>query len=345
MTAGVSLPGKKYDDNKKIIRFYNEMVKRLESLPGVEGVAVANDLPLQGDDTTSYATIEDQQTGKADDHFLIGRHVINTGYFKALGIQFMSGREFTATDVDGTPSVIIINETAARRLWPEEDAIGKRIRFDNKGPWLQVVGVVADVKHNGLDAEPSIESYAPFAQDPYPYMTIALRAPNPTSYTAAIRREVQAIDKDQPVYDFETMEHILSESVAPRRLSMVLFALFAGVAMLLAGVGIYGVMSYSVTQRTHEIGVRMALGAKQKDVLRLIVGQGITLALVGVGIGLAAAFGLTRLMTTLLFGVSATDPVTFVAISLLLTGVALGACYVPARRATKVDPMVALRYE
>jgi predicted permease len=346
LTAGVSLPGKKYDDNKKIARFYNELVQRLESLPGVEGVAVANDLPLQGDDTTSYPAIEDQQTGKADDRFLIGRHVINTGYFKAMGIQLMSGREFTATDVDGAPPVVIINQTAAHRMWPDQDPLGKRIRFDNNtGPWLQVVGVVADVKHNGLDAEPSIESYAPFAQDTYPYMAIALRAPNPASYTAAIRREVQAIDKDQPVFDFETMEHIHSESIAPRRLSMVLFALFAGVAVLLAGVGIYGVMSYSVTQRTHEIGVRMALGAKQNDVLRLVVGQGITLALIGVGIGLVAAFGLTRLMTSLLFGVSATDPLTFIAISLLLTGVALGACFVPARRAAKVDPMVALRYE
>ena len=346
VVGGISLPGKKYGELPKRIAFFNQLTERLQSVPGVEAVALSNDLPIEGTDTTSYPTIEGRQTGDDNDRFLMGRHVINAGYFKAMGVPLLKGREFTPADKEGTPPVLIINETAASRIWPDEDPVGKRIKFGgNNDPWLEIVGVVGDVKHNGLDAEPSIESYEPYAQDPYPYITVALRAPQRDQIASAIRREVQAIDKDQPVSQIQTMDKTLSESIAPRRLSMVLFTLFAAVAMLLAGVGIYGVMSYAVTQRTHEIGIRMALGAEQRDVLRLVVGQGMVLAFVGIAIGLAGAFFLTRLMASLLFAVSATDPLTFVAVPLVLAGVALGACFVPARRAIKVDPMVALRYE
>jgi putative ABC transport system permease protein len=208
-----------------------------------------------------------------------------------------------------------------------------------------VVGVVSDVKHNGLESEPSLEAYAPFAQMAYPYLSIMLRASNAASFAAAIRQEVQAVDNDQPVHDVMMMEQWVSRSVAPRRLSMALFTLFGGVAMLLAGIGIYGVMSYTVTQRTHEIGVRMALGAERRDVLRLVVGQGMRLAVVGVAVGLITALAATRLMKSLLFAVSATDVMTFIAVATVLILVALGACFVPALRATRVDPMVALRYE
>jgi putative ABC transport system permease protein len=345
LTFSISLYDKKYGETPNRIQFSDQLIERLKSLPGVEGVALANDFPIWGVDMSSYPTIEGRDTND-EDRFLTGRHTVNADYFKAMGISLLRGRDFTSADREGAAPVTIINETAARRIWPDEDAIGKRFRFGGeKNAWLEVIGIVADVKHNGLDAEPSLETYVPYPQLPVPYMNIAVRASDPTSVAAAIRREVQAIDKDQPIYDVSTMEKILSNSVAPRRLSMVLFSLFAAVALLLAAVGIYGVMSYSVTQRTREIGIRMALGADHKNVVQMIVRQGMTLTLVGIGVGLAAAFGLSRLMTSLLFGVSVTDPLTFVAISSLLAGVALLANYVPARRATKVDPMVALRYE
>jgi putative ABC transport system permease protein len=342
----VSLPGKRYGEPSDRRQFSEQLIERLKSLPGVQGVALANDLPIEGDDTTSYPTVEGGEAAAADDRFLIGRHVINTEYFRALGISLLRGREFTSSDIEGAPPVTIINDLAARRLWPDEDPIGKRLRFGGQeSPWLEVVGIVADVKHNGLDAEPSLETYSPYAQETTPYLSVAVRAVDPASLAATVRREVQAIDKDQPIYDVMTMEKILSTSVAPRRLSMVLFSLFAAVAMLLAAVGIYGVMSYSVTQRTREIGIRMALGANSRDVVRMVVGQGMKLAVIGIVVGFGTALALTRLMASLLYGVSATDPVTFAAISLLLTSVALLANYVPARRATKVDPMIALRYE
>ncbi len=345
LTGRISLPGKKYGDSAKRLAFFNELIRRFEAIPGIEGVAISNDLPIEGTDTTSYPTIEGQQNGE-DDRFLVGHHAVNAGYFKAMGVPLLRGREFTSRDIEGAPPVVVINETAARRIWPDEDPVGKRFKFGgNDDPWLEIVGVVGDIKHNGLDAEPSLESYAPYAQASDTYMTFALRAPNAATLVSAVRREVQAIDKDQPISETRLMDDLLSESVAPRRFPMVLFSLFAGVAMLLAAVGIYGVMSYSVTQRTHEIGIRMALGAGQKDVLRLVLRQAITVALIGIAAGLGGAFALTHLMSSLLFGVSATDPVTFVAIPVVLIGVALAACAVPARRAMKVDPMVALRYE
>jgi putative ABC transport system permease protein len=346
LTASLSLPGKKYERQSQINAFCKQLIERLEALPGVEGVAIANDIPFMGDDTSTYPTVEGREATRDEDRFLLGQHAVSTGYFKALGVRLLSGREFSAADsADATP-VAIINETAARKLWPDEDPLGKRFRLgDARSPWLQVVGVVGDVKHNGLESESSLEAYAPFAQMAYPYFSVMLRAGNAASFAEAIRQEVQGVDNDQPVHDVMMMEAILSRSEAPRRLAMALFVLFGGVAMLLAAVGIYGVMSYSVTQRTHEIGVRMALGAGRRDVLRLIVGQGMRLALVGVSAGLLAAVAATRLMKSLLFAVSATDAATFVMVAAALTLVALGACFVPALRATRVDPMVALRYE
>jgi putative ABC transport system permease protein len=342
----ISLYDRKYGVSDNRIQFAEQLIARLESLPGVRGVALANDLPIQGVDMTSYPTIEGRDAANADDRFLMGRHTVNADYFKAMGISLLKGRDFSSVDGRGAQSVTIINQTAARRIWPDEDAIGKRFKFGGENsPWLEIIGIVADVKHNGLDAEPSLETYVPYPLLPVPYMQVAVRADNPTLLASAVRNGVQAIDKDQPIYDVTTIEKLLSDSVAPRRLSMVLFSLFAGVALLLAAVGIYGVMSYSVSQRTREIGIRMALGANHRDVVRMVVRQGMTLTMVGIGVGLVAAFWLARLMTSLLYGVSVTDPLTFAAISVLLAGVALTANYVPARRATKVDPMIALRYE
>jgi putative ABC transport system permease protein len=238
----------------------------------------------------------------------------------------------------------------AGELWPDEDPIGKRIKFPgsqrNPQPWRTVVGVVSDVKQYGLDKKEPMQIYLPEAQYPGSFMALVVRtSSDPRSMTAAIKDEILAVDPDQAVYEIRTMEQLLSDSISLRRFSMMLLIIFAALALTLAAVGIYGVISYSVTQRTHEIGVRMALGAGQRDILKLVIGQGMALTLTGIAIGIAASFALTRLMASLLYGVSATDAAIFVSIPAILAGVAIGACFVPARRATKVDPMVALRYE
>jgi putative ABC transport system permease protein len=241
--------------------------------------------------------------------------------------------------------VVIINQAMARQFWPDEDPIGKRMGVGSE-PLRTVVGIVGDVRQAGLETEPRAEFFYPFFQIDIGSGTFVVRTGgDPKSTIASVRSELQAVDKDQPLFRISTMDEVLARSVAPRRLNMLLLGIFAGVALVLAAVGLYGVMSYSVTQRTREIGIRMALGAARGDVMKLVVGQGMILAVVGVAVGLVASFFLTRLMSSLLYGVSATDPLTFTMISLVLIVVALGASFVPARRATKVDPMVALRYE
>jgi predicted permease len=263
-----------------------------------------------------------------------------------MGIQLRLGREFNDQDhADSTP-VAVVNETAARKLWPGEEAIGHRLKLGEKAPWMEVVGIVGDVKQEGLDKEAGPHIYASHLQIPWPTVRVALRSHlEPSAIAAAVRREVTTIDSVQPVSDVRTMDEIISRSAAPRRVAVTLFTSFAVVAMLLAAIGIYSVLAYTVTGRSQEIGVRMALGAQRSNVLKLIVGQGMRLVLTGIGIGFIGALALTRLMKDLLYGVTATDPLTFVVIVLLLGIVALLACLIPARRATIVDPLTAIRHE
>jgi putative ABC transport system permease protein len=274
--------------------------------------------------------------------------VVTPGYLETLSIPLLKGETITERHTQGTPAVAVINETMARKYWPGEDPIGKRINLGNpeRSPWITIIGVVGDTKGVELDRESYPQMYSPLAQFPQRIMTLVVRtAGDPLALAGPVRRELAAVDKDQPFYNARTLEQVLSQSVSRQRFQTLLTAIFAGVGLLLAAVGIYGVISYTVAQRTHEFGVRIALGAGRSDVLGLVVRYGLGLAAAGVGLGLAGSLLLARLLSSLLYGVSSSDPLTFAGVSLLLVGVALAACYFPARRATKVDPMTALRHE
>jgi putative ABC transport system permease protein len=354
LTMQIALNPKK-DEGGKVLNFFNELKGRVAGLPGVESVAFSNGIPLGQAADTSFAIVgrPKPEVGKQPQTML---YITSPDYLQAMGIRLVKGRFFNAQDTQQSPRVAVIDETFARQQFPDQEPLGQRLAGDGKtNPDAEIVGVVAHVKHFGLDAVERVQPqlYFPFNQAPdellpfiAPRMNIIVRTTaDPLSLTAAVRREVQALDPNQPVYNVNTMEQTLDQSLATQRLSMTLLAFLATLALILAAVGIYGVMSYTVTQRSHEIGIRMAIGAQQRDVFRMVIGRGMTLTLIGVAFGLLGAFGLTRLMATMLYGVEPTDPTTFVSIGILLTGVALVACYVPGRRATKVNPLVALRYE
>jgi len=319
-------------------------------VPGVKSAAVTNWIPLVNQGDSVGISIE----GRPDPgpkRPVVATRVVSPHYFQAMGIKLLRGRDFDERlDRVDTPAVVVINETMARHLWPGEDPLGKRVTPgspDSPDDWCQVVGVVKDVRQFELSADPKPQMYLLYAQADFfaPRHLVVNTSVEPLGLASAVRKTVWEVDRDQPVSNVSTMEEVLSESIARQRFSTLLLGVFAGVALVLAAVGLYGVMSYTVAQRTREIGLRMALGAQRGDVLRMVVGQGLKLVLVGVAVGLAAAFALTRVMSSLLFGVSATDPATLTAISLLLVAVAALASYIPARRATKVDPLIALRYE
>ena len=348
LTMNISLPRQKYRENQQINSFFDQLLARVRSVPGVEAVGGIDPLPMGGSDGTTGFVVEGAPPRAIGDRPEVGERTATADYFQTMRIPLLQGRAFSERDREDAPRVVIINEALARRFWPNEDAIGKRLGFRASDPqvWHQVVGIVGNVRHRRLDADPKPELFFPYSQYPGSFMTLVVRTPSdPVNAISAIRNEVLGLDPDQPVFDMKTMDERLSKTVATSRFVMLLLGAFAGIAMLLAAVGIYGVMAYTVSQRTHEIGVRMALGAGAPEVLKLVVGHGLKLVLAGVAIGVGGALALTRLMESLLFEVSATDPVTFALISAVLTGVALAACFVPARRATKVDPMVALRYE
>jgi putative ABC transport system permease protein len=346
LTVNISLPQKKYSEGEQQNAFLKQLVENVAALPGAQSVGATDVLPIVNDFVLGFV-IEGRAGMQNADLPTTNYYGVTPDYFKAMGIPLLRGRVFTEHDTKNSTRVVVINETMAQRYFPDEDPIGKRIHV-TMGPetWREIVGIVGDVKQHGLDQATPPQSYEPFAQEPSSFITLVVRSDSdPTKLSAAIRSQVLALDKEQPVYGITRLEQTLANSVAQQRFSMLLLGIFATVALVLAAVGLYGVMAYSVTQRTHELGIRMALGASSRDVLGLVVGHALALTLIGVGIGLTAAFFLTRLMESLLFAVSATDPVTFAAISAMLTGVSLLASYIPARRAMKVDPMIALRYE
>jgi putative ABC transport system permease protein len=338
---------KKYSDTAQVSAFYSEAIKSIEALPGVEAAGVVSNLPFGGNMDTSGFHVEEKPLANPAEAPSAERYSVSPDYLRAMGIPLLRGRGFAEQDNANAPLVALINREAARRIWPNEDPVGKRIRLGSvESPLRSVVGVVGDVNHYDLETAPGLQAYIPHAQRAEAYMQLVVRAAvEPGALTGPVRQAIHALDPDVPLHKLTTMRQLVSASAAQRRFTLLLIAVFAAVALLMAAIGLYGVMAYSVTQRTQEIGIRVALGAQRADVLRLVVGQGLRLVAVGVTLGLMAALALTRLMQTLLFEVSATDPVTFAGVALLLTLVALLACWIPARRAATVDPLVALRSE
>jgi putative ABC transport system permease protein len=346
LTMDVALPQAKYAERQQITSFYERLIEQAAAMPGVEAAGAVSVLPLAGNDNSNFVQIEGRPPQPPGQALRAGRRNVSAGYFRALGIPVKLGRAFSASDSMDAQPVVVINEAMARSFFAGEEPIGKRIRTGDRSPWVEVVGVVGDVRHRGLDVDTRPEMFFPHLQTPSRQMTLAVRtAGDPLALAGPLRERVRELDRDQPVGNVKTMEAWVGESVASRRFSVLLLGVFACVAAGLAALGLYGVVSYTVAQRTHEIGLRVALGASPRDVLRLVIRQGMTLTLVGTAVGLLAALALTRVMSGLLYGVGATDPATFVTVPLLLVAVALLACYLPARRATNVDPMVALRHE
>ncbi len=347
LTARIALPNSRYPKPIQVTSFYQELLERVRALPGVLSASLVWNLPLEGG-SNGTVIIEGQPAPKNMwSSPLVEVDTVMPGYFHTLRIPVLRGRDFTAQDSEDKPPVAIINETMAHMFWPNQDAVGKRFSQDKDKPkWITVVGVVGDVREYGLDHPTAPEAYFPQSQHNSTYMAIVVRtATEPLGQLSAVRGAVHDLDSQLPVYAPRELSQIVSESSEQQRFVALLLGLFGGLALVLASVGIYGVISYSVAQQTHELGIRMALGAGRRDVLGMVLGEGLRLALYGIGAGLAGALVLTRLMSSLLYGVRPSDPLTFAGVAALLVLVALAACYIPARRATKVDPMVALRYE
>ena len=355
LTAQISLPKAKYFTARQTAAFYHQTLQRIQSEPEVQSVSAVNFLPLTNfGDATSF-TIEGQTSSAPGQETTASYRVIDPNYFRTLSIPLLRGRYFTDQDDDESRGVVMINQTMARRYWPNTDPIGKRIqshfptanvpwRPATTNTWLTIIGVVGDVKEIGVNEEQPAEIYLPYLQNPSSLMNVLVRSTSdPLRLVPAVRSQVLAVDGNQPIYNIQTMESVFSHSIAAPYVITSLLTIFAALALLLAAIGVYSVMSYSVAQRTYEVGLRMALGAQQQHVLRMILGHGFRLVLVGVGLGVMMAFGATRVISHLLFGVSATDPKVFLSVPLLLIAVATLAIYVPARRALKVDPIDALR--
>lgn len=350
LTANMALPTVRYPIGPKQVAFFRGALEKIRHLPGVQYASAVSILPESTNFDTTGTEIEGHNVPAGEQPYL-DRYIATPDYFHALSIPLVRGRLFTDRDDEKSPLVALINETAARMYWPGEDPLGKRLRvggFDlpqDKAPWRRIIGIVRDVHQYGLDRNLSAQLYFPHAQFPTGYMTLVVRGHDPAALATPLRAQIRAVDNDLPLWDVAPMEQVMAESLAGRRFSLVLLAVFAGLALVLAAVGIYGVISYSVAQRTQELGTRMALGAQRADIFRLVLGQGMTVILAGAGVGILSAMVLTRFLSTLLFGIGATDAAAFAGAAALLVAVAVLACFLPARRATRVEPMTALRWE
>jgi putative ABC transport system permease protein len=348
LTMRLLLPSETYPQPAQRIAFYQQALEKIKALPDVEAVSAASAIPMTTDGTSGTISGENSIVGPNDLPVETEMRWVTPEHFGTLGIELLKGRAFTEADTVGAERVAIVDESFASRFYPNEDPLGKRIkrgRLDSANPWLTVVGVVRHVRNRQLDSTSRVQAYFPFYQDPAALaMSLAVRAKaaDPLSLAGVVRAAIQEVNRNQPVYNVKTLRQLTVDSVAPRRLTMLLIGVFAAVALALAAVGIYGVMSYIVLQRTHEWGIRLALGAQGADVMKLVIRQGMAQAMSGVLIGLVGAWALTRLMTSVLYGVSVTDALTFLVISVLVSLVALLAVWIPARRATKVDPLIVL---
>ncbi|HEX9596618.1 MAG TPA: ABC transporter permease, partial [Anaerolineales bacterium] len=345
----VFLYANRYRNNNDRLQFFENTLERLSSLPGVEAAAAVSSLPFVEAqiDISSRYTIGGRPVPPKEES-PINVTVVTPDYFRVMQIPLLRGRPFTESDTAAAEAVCLINEEMARRHWPTGDPVGQEItlKFIGASRPRRVVGVVGSIRHNGLQGSPHPEVFLPLRQEPFGSMTLLVRATeDPAALLPAARAQVWAVDKDMAMWSAAPLDQLISDSVAGRRFQLVLIGVFAGLALVLAAVGVYGVISLLTAQRTHEIGVRMALGAQREDILALVLRQGMSLALLGIALGMGSAVALTRFLSSFLFGVTATDPLTFAAVALVVAVVALAACYVPARRAMRVDPMVALRYE
>ncbi len=348
LTMTFALSSTKYDKPAQQIAFYDRLLQRVRSLPGVVSAGAIDSLPLGNGGSTQPIAVDGQPALAMSEQPEVAVRVVEPGFCETMRIPLLQGRALSIADTADRPSVIVISQSMAKRFWLGENPIGKRLTMSfSPEKSREVVGVVGDVKGDGLDVlDPVATLYAPLAQQPTPYMSLVVRtSPPPNTLVSAVSGAVHEVDRAQPALDVITMDELVANSLSQQRFNMLLLSAFSGLALLLAAIGIYSVLAYSVRRRMREIGVRMALGAQRSDILRMILGQGTRLALIGTGIGIAAALGLTRLMSSQLFGVTATDPVTFLSVAALIVLVALAACYIPARRATRVDPIIALRYE
>lgn len=349
LTLELTTNGRRYKDGPTVLATYRQLNERLERIPGVSAAGSITSLPLSEMFAWGPITIEGRLPPPGENFINADERIVSGHYFEAMQIPLRQGRFFSDLDTPTTQKAAIIDEFFAEQYWPNEDPIGKRIRtggLESKEPWITIVGVVGRIKQDALDSDPRIAFYLPHSQYTTQAMNVVLRSGvAPATLTPAIKKEIHELDPDLPIYNVRTMEERVEKSLARRRFSMVMLGLFAFLALALATIGIYGVMAYMVSQGTREIGIRLALGATQNHILRLVVRQGMILALTGVAIGLTGAFALTRLMRSLLFGVKSTDPLTFIAIAALLSFIALLASYIPARRAARIDPMVSLRCE
>ena len=349
ITLELELPDVRYHAAQQQTLFQQQLLQRVGSLPGVQNAATVDNLPFSGNAFNTSFTIEGRPTGPTTETPRAYYRVISPDYFPAIGIELHKGNQFTDRDTAEQPGVAIVNETAAQRYWPGVDPLGKRIkrgRPESKNPWLTVIGIVSGSRQLSLKEGSQPEIYVPYLQNPGLTFTLVARtASDPRSLTGALRKEVLSADREIPAVNIKLMEELISNSVAKERFYVLLLAVFAALALILAAVGVYGVMSYSVTLRTRDIGIRMALGARPVDIFKHIVGQALLLGLIGLGVGIVLAIASTRVMSSLLYGINATDPLTLAITSLVLLAVALLASYLPARRATRVDPLVTLRYE